>query len=38
MAISVLPPSRQGVQGFAAKFALQQDRWNDYPFMTLYHP
>lgn len=37
MAISVLPPSRQGVQGFATKFALQQDRWNDFSFMTLYH-
>ncbi|MER9599456.1 hypothetical protein [Mesorhizobium sp. M0244] len=37
MAISVLPPSRQGVQSFATKFALQQDRWNDLSFMTLYH-
>lgn len=37
MSISVLPPSRQGVQSFATKFALQQDRWNDYSFMTLYH-
>ncbi|MER8481655.1 ATP-binding protein [Mesorhizobium sp. M0815] len=37
MAISVLPPSRQGVQSFATKFALQQDRWNDFSFMTLYH-
>ncbi|MER9946222.1 ATP-binding protein [Mesorhizobium sp. M0092] len=37
MAISLLPPSRQGVPSFATKFALQQDRWNDYSFMTLYH-
>lgn len=37
MAISILPPSRQGVPSFATKFALQQDRWNDYSFMTLYH-
>ena len=37
MPISVLPPSRQSVQSFATKFALQQDRWNDFSFMTLYH-
>lgn len=37
MPISVLPPSRQGLQSFPTKFALQQDRWNDYCFMTLYH-
>ncbi len=35
MAISVLPPSRHGVESFATKFALQQDRWNDFSFMTL---
>lgn len=37
MAISILPPSRQGVEIFATKFALQQDRWNDYSFMMLHH-
>ncbi|RWO40226.1 AAA family ATPase [Mesorhizobium sp.] len=37
MVVSVLAPSRQGVQAFPTKFALQQDRWNDYSFVTLYH-
>ena len=37
MTVSILPPSRKGVQSFPTKVALQQDHWNDYSFKTLYH-
>ena len=37
MTIYVFPPSRGGVGPFETPFALQQDNWNDYSFLTLYH-
>jgi hypothetical protein len=37
MLVSIFPPKRGDVPPFATTFALQQDRWNDYSFQTLYH-
>lgn len=36
MLVNVFPPSRGAVREFQARFALQQDNWNDYSFQTLY--
>ncbi len=35
--VSILPPGRGEVPPFDTPFALQQDRWNDFSFQTLYH-
>ncbi|MEQ1538340.1 MAG: AAA family ATPase [Sphingorhabdus sp.] len=37
MAIAIAPPSRQLLKRMDTRFALQQDDWNDYSFLTLYH-
>lgn len=37
MVVSIFPPQRGDVPPFDTPFALQQDRWNDYRFQTLYH-
>ena len=37
MLVRVFLPSRDPVSSFETKFALKQDKWNDYSFQTLYH-
>lgn len=37
MLVTLFPPRRADPQGFATRFALQQDNWNDFSFQTLYH-
>ena len=37
MTISIHPPQRQGIPRSETKFALQQDRWNDFGYQTQYH-
>lgn len=37
MTIDVQPPSYNRLKSLDTRFALQQDRWNDFGFQTLYH-
>ena len=37
MLVTLFPSRRADPQGFATRFALQQDNWNDFRFQTLYH-
>ncbi|TAA08842.1 ATP-binding protein [Pseudoxanthomonas winnipegensis] len=37
MLVTIYPPSRHTLKAIDSQFALQQDNWNDYSFMTLYH-
>lgn len=37
MPITIRPPARDATPIFDTMFALKQDNWNDYSFMTLYH-
>ena len=37
MTISIFPPEQRHIRRIQTKFALHQDRWNDYSFQTQYH-